>query len=67
LSPDQKRWSIQPSNSGGIYAKKGISTQSYNSSHHCLIKDSPKYILHTPEKWIPVFGRMEQQENAIIP
>jgi hypothetical protein len=41
LSPDQKRWSIQPSNSGGIYAKKGISTQSYNSSHHCLIKDSP--------------------------
>jgi hypothetical protein len=44
LSPDQKRWSIQPSNSGGIYAKKGISTQSYNSSHHCLIKDSRKNI-----------------------
>jgi hypothetical protein len=43
LSPDQKRWSIQPSNSGGIYAKKGISTQSYNSSHHCLIKDSPNF------------------------
>jgi hypothetical protein len=48
LSPDQKRWSIQPSNSGGIYAKKGISTQSYNSSHHCLIKDSLNNVPGTP-------------------